>query len=415
MNPPMTPAARRAFAPLAQSNGAAQAAEQVTLAAVPLVAVMALQAGPGEVGLLAGAQTLPFLLLSLPLGLLADRVSRRALMLGAESLRVLTLVGLWVAVVQGWVSLPLLAVLGFLGAVGTVGFSVAAPALLPQLVPRADLAQANGRIELARSLAYAGGPALAGALVAGAGAGSAFAAAAALSVAAVLLLTRLQEPAPAAAPPPLRHPLVELRHGAAFVWAQPLLRPILLTAVVWNLAWCVLQAAYVPYAMSHLGLGPQGVGFTLAAYGAGMVLGALGARRLIPALPYGQAVLLGPLVSVAAVLVMLASLGWPTPWLAGASFFLFGAGPIIWTISSTTLRQHVTPSELLGRVGAIFLTVNAGVRPLGSLLGAGVAAAVGARHGAEACLWLAAAGFVLQAVVIASSPVRVLQGLPRAA
>jgi predicted MFS family arabinose efflux permease len=321
----------------------------------------------------------------------------------------LTLLALWAVVVQGWVSLPVLAVLGFVGAVGTVGFSVAAPALLPALVPREALGEANGRIELARSLAYAGGPALAGALVAWAGAGSAFAVAAALSVAAVLLMTRLREPAREPRPP--RHPLAELRQGAGFVWRHGLLRPILLTAIVWNLAWCVLQAAYVPYAMTQLGLTAAGVGFTLAAYGGGMVLGALAAQRLIPALPYGQAVLLGPLVSVAAAFVMAASTLWPQPALAGLSFFLFGAGPIIWTISSTTLRQHVTPPDLLGRVGAIFLTVNAGARPVGSLLGA----AAGASLGAEACLWLAALGFVLQALVIAGSPVRVLQVLPRPA
>lgn len=405
----MTPAARRAFLPLAWSNLAAQSAEQICLAAVPIVAVLALQAGPGEVGALASAQTLPFLLLSIPLGLLADRLSRRTLMLGAEALRVLTLLALWVVVVQGWVSLPVLAVLGFVGAVGTVGFSVAAPALLPALVPREALGEANSRIELARSLAYAGGPALAGALVAWAGAGSAFAVAAALSVAAVLLMTRLQEPAREPRPP--RHPLAELRQGAGFVWRHRLLRPILLTAIVWNLAWCVLQAAYVPYAMTQLGLTAAGVGFTLAAYGGGMVLGALAAQRLIPALPYGQAVLLGPLVSVAAAFVMAASTRWPQPVLAGLSFFLFGAGPIIWTISSTTLRQHVTPPDLLGRVGAIFLTVNAGARPVGSLIGA----AAGAGLGAAACLWLAALGFVLQALVIAGSPVRVLQVLPRPA
>ena len=405
----MSPDARRAFLPLAWSNLAAQSAEQICLAALPIVAVIALQAGPGEVGVLASAQTLPFLLLSIPLGLLADRLPRRGLMLAAEGLRVLTLLALVLVVAADAVSLPLLALLGFVGAVGTVGFSVAAPALLPALVPREALGEANSRIELARSLAYAGGPALAGAMVAWAGAGAAFAVAAALSVAAVMLMARLQEPARDARA--TRHPMAELRQGAAFVWQHTLLRPILLTAVVWNLAWCVLQAAYVPYAMSQLGLSAAAVGFTLAAYGVGMVLGALVAQRLIPALPYGQAVLLGPLVSVGAAFVMAASTLWPQPALAGLSFFLFGAGPIIWTISSVTLRQHVTPAGLLGRVGAIFLTVNAGVRPVGSLIGA----AVGASQGAAACLWLAAAGFVLQALVIAGSPVRGLLALPRSA
>lgn len=407
--PPATPHATAAYRPLVGANLAAQAAEQLCLAAVPMVAVMAFQAGPGEVGLLTGAQTLPYLLLSIPLGLLADRMPRRRLMLAAEGLRVLTLLALAAAVLLGLASLPLLAVLGFVGAIGTVGFSVAAPALLPALVPRAALARANSHLELARSLAFAGGPALAGALVAWAGGGLAFGVAAALSAAAVLALARLREPL--REPTPLRHPLVDLRQGGGFVWRHALLKPILLTAVAWNLAWCVLQAAYVPWAMQQLGLSAAGVGFTMAAYGIGMVLGALAAGQVLRALPYGAAVLVGPLVSVLAAAVMAASTLWPRAWLAGVSFFLFGAGPILWTISSTTLRQHVTAQDLLGRVGAIFLTVNAGARPVGALIGAWV----GARHGAAACLWLALAGFVLQALVISLSPVRALRVLPRPA
>ena len=94
--------------------------------------------------------------------------------------------------------------------------------------------------------------------------------------------------------------------------------------------------------------------------------------------------------------------------LAGLSFFLFGAGPIIWTITTTTLRQSVTPHGMLGRVGAVFLTVNAGARPVGAALG-GV---VGAAWGETACLWLAFAGFVLQATMILYSRVSGLRHLP---
>jgi predicted MFS family arabinose efflux permease len=195
------------------------------------------------------------------------------------------------------------------------------------------------------------------------------------------------------------------------VWQHPLLRPVLLTAVVWHLAWFVLQAAYVPYAMGALGLGAEGVGLTLATYGAGMVVGALAARRVLAALPFGAVVVLGPMVSVLASATMVATLLWPSGWLAGASFFLFGAGPILWTISSTTLRQTVTPQALLGRVSAIFLTVNAGVRPIGAALGG----LVGLAWGAPACLVLACAGFCLQAGLILASPVRTLQRLPPSA
>ena len=398
------------FRRLAGANLGAQAAEQISLAAVPLVAVLTLQAGPGEIGLLAGVQSLPFLLLALPLGLLADRFSRRRIMQVAEALRALSLLGLVTCAASDRLSLSLLGVLGFLGAAGTVAFSVAAPTLVPALVPRAQLAQANGRLELARSLAFAAGPALAGALVAAAGAAAAFVLATVLSGAALLLLMRLPEPA-RNAPLARRHPVAELKAGAAMVWQHPLLRPIVLTAVVWNMAWFVLQAAYVSHAVRHLGLSASAVGQTLAACGLGMVVGALAAPALMRRLPVGQAVVLGPLMSVLAMWLLVLTLRWPSGWLAAAGFFLFGVGPIIWTISSTTLRQAVTPAALLGRVTALFLTVNMGARPLGAALGA----AVGAWAGEAACLWLALAGFVLQAALIWSSAVPTMTALPASA
>ncbi|MBB1603031.1 MFS transporter [Variovorax sp. UMC13] len=399
----------RSFAALTGANLAAQSAEQLSLAAAPLVAVLMLGAGPGEIGLLAALQTLPFLILSLPLGWMADRLPRRRLMVAGEVLRALSLLALLAAVLRDRLSVEGLALLGFLGAVGTVAFSVAAPALVPALVPRDALARANGRLELARSAAFAGGPALGGALVAWAGAPAAFVLAAVLSLAAVALLLRLVEPARPARPP--RHPLREVQDGASFVWRDPLLRPMLLTGAAWNIAWFVLQAAYVPYAVRVLGLGAGAVGVTLGAFGAGMVVGALLAPRVVAALPFGRAIQLGPLVSVLAAAAMVATLFVPSGVLAASAFFLFGAGPIVWTITSTTLRQSLTPAAMLGRVGALFLTVNTGARPVGAALGG----LVGAGWGEAACLWLALAGFGVQALLILGSPVGGLRRLPAAA
>jgi predicted MFS family arabinose efflux permease len=405
-----TPEATRptsnALATLSWTNLAAQSAEQISLAAVPIVAVMALNAGPGEIGLLTAAQTLPFLLLSLPAGVLADRWSRSRLMVLAETLRAASLLGLLLLVAFGALSLPALALLGFIGATGTVGFSVAAPALVPTLVPRGELPRANARLELARSIAFAAGPAVAGALVSWAGASTAFVLATMLSIAAVAWLLRLPA-TPRGAPSP-RHVLDELRHGAALVWRHPLLKPVMWTAVVWNISWFVLQAAYVPYAMRVLHLDASAVGFTLGCYGAGMLIGALAASRITRRLPFGIAVLLGPQVSVLAAGAMLATVLWPSMWPAALSFALFGAGPLVWVVSTTTLRQTVVPAAMLGQVSAIFLTVNTGARPLGAALGA----LVGSAWGEGACLALAAIGFVLQAAVIAASPVRVLRTLP---
>lgn len=158
-------------------------------------------------------------------------------------------------------------------------------------------------------------------------------------------------------------------------------------------------------------MSPSVVGFTLATYGVGMVVGALLAPRIVALLPLGLAIIVGPVFSVLAAATMVATLVWPQAALAALAFFLFGSGPIVWTITSTTLRQTVTPGAMLGRVSSMFLTVNMGARPVGAAIGG----FVGATWGEPACLVLALAGFVVQAAIISLSDVRQLRHLPAAA
>jgi len=397
-----------AFLRLAWSNLAAQSAEQIALAAASLVAVLAFGVGTGGTGLLQAAQTLPFLLLSIPAGLLADRTSSRPrLLAAAEALRAASLALILVLAALGLLSLPLLALLGFVGAAGTVSYSVATPAVVPSLVSREALPAANGCIELARTTAFAAGPALGGALVGWIGVAAAFGAATGLSILAVILLSNVREPTRPKPPP--RHPLDEVREGAAFVFRHPLLRPVFATPVVFNLALFVLQAAYVPYAVHHLGLEAFGVGLTLAAYGAGLVMGALLAAWVVAVLPFGVVVVIGPLSGLAASLLMALTIPLPWPLLAGLAFFVMGAGPVVWVVSTTTLRQTVTPAGLLGRVSALNILAY-GARPLGAAL----AALVGEAYGSQACLLLAALGFFVQVVIILGSPVPRLMRLPEA-
>ncbi|MEQ5839533.1 MFS transporter [Paraburkholderia acidicola] len=400
---PQLPAA---FQRLAWSNLVAQSAEQISLAAAPLVAVFMLGASAHETGLLQTAQTLPFLLLSIPLGVWADRRSRRTLMTVAEAVRALAMLGVLLLIAMHTLSLPLLAVLGFLGATGTVAYSVAAPALVPSLVPRTALAAANGRIELARSVAYSAGPALGGLLVGWIGAGWAYGCAAALSMLAVGLLAGLREPARTPAAP--RHFLLELRDGARFVLGDALLRPMLATAVFFNLGFFTLQSVYVPYAVHRLGLSASAVGMTLGAYGVGMVCGALAAPAIARRLMFGRVLTIGPTCGLLASLVMVATLLMPSFWLAALSFFLLGAGPILWTVGSTTLRQAITPSGMMGRVSAINSTATYGARPLGALLGA----MISGHYGMDACLVVAAAAFLVQALIIFVSSAARLTDIP---
>lgn len=385
------------FNRLAWSNLAAQSAEQIALAAAPIVAVLLLGVGEGQTGLLQTALTLPFILFAIPAGLLTDRISRRKLMAGAEALRAVALAAILASIWLGWLTLPLLALLGFVAVCGTVAYSVAAPALVPSLVSPDLLPAANARIELARTVAFAGGPALGGVLVGWIGAAPAFGGAALLSAIAVVLLSGIFEPA--RTPTPRRHPLQEIKEGAAFVLNHALLRPVFVTQFVFNVGWFVILAVFVPYAVRHLGLSATGVGTTLAMYGVGMVVGALSATRVMRYFSFGTVVGLDPVVGLVAAAVMALTTVVATAWLAGLSFFLLGVGPILWVISTTTLRQSVTPPRLLGRVSAINI-LSYGARPLGSAIGA----VIGGLYSAEACLYIAVTIFGVQALVILMSP-----------
>ena len=385
------------FNRLAWSNLAAQSAEQIALAAAPIVAVLLLGVGEGQTGLLQTALTLPFVLFAIPAGLLADRISRRGLMAGAEALRAAALLAILLLIGLDLLTLPLLALTGFIAVCGTVAYSVAAPALVPSLVSPQQLPAANARIELARTIAFASGPALGGVLVGWLGAAPAFGFAAALSLVAVVLLSGIYEPA--RAPAPRRHPFQEIREGAAFVLHHELLRPVFVTQFIFNIAWFAMLAVFVPYAVRRFGLSATGIGTVLAMFGVGMVVGALVATRVMRRLAFGTVIGLGPVTGFAAAVVMALTTFIPTPWLAALSFFLLGVGPILWVISTTTLRQSVTPPRLLGRVSAINI-MSYGARPLGSALGA----IVGGFFGAEACLYLAVAIFAVQALVILMSP-----------
>jgi MFS family permease len=395
-----------AFHRLTLSNLFAHTAEQVGLAATPIVAVLLLNAGAGMTAVLQAAQTLPFLLFSLPLGLLADRRSRTRLMAGGELVRALSLILVLTLIATGNLTLPFLAVVGFLGTVGTVAYTVTAPSLVTSLVPGSSLFFANGRIELVRSIAYASGPALGGALVGWTGATWAFALAIALSSGAVISLGGIPESRTPVSS--VSRPFADMRTGIDFLLSHPLLQPVLVTAVIFNVSWFCLQGVYVAYAIQSLGHTTFQVGVVLAAYGGGMLAGAVAAPRITRNMRFGRVIVIGPLAGLAASLVMVLTIWTPVIVLPVMTYVLLGAGPIIWTISTTTLRQSVTPHQMLGRVSAVLTTATAGARPLG----AGIGALIATVGEAEWCLIAAAGGFLLQALVILASATARLENQP---
>lgn len=386
---------------LSHASLAAQFSEQMTIAVIPIAAVVAFGATAQQTAALQAVNTLPFLLLSLPAGLFADRVRRKNLMIVTELLRAAALFVLFMLFWRHALTLVTLGALGFAIATGTVVFSVAAPSLVATLVESGDLLAANRRLEIARSIAYTAGPSVGG-ILAGWGSGRvAFLAAFVLSLASACFMGRLPREARRARSG--RHLAQELADGLRFIGGNPWLRPIVATAFVFNTSWFLLLSVFAWYAIHRLAFGASEVGFALGVYGFGMVAGAFLYKGLAQRLAFGRQILLGPsCAAVAAVLMASSALAHAkTP--VFAAFFLFGFGPIVWTISTTSLRQIVTPGNLIARVSSVIMMATFGARPLGAMLGAWLST----RFGIGSCLVGVLIGFGAQLAIIAfSRPVR---------
>jgi len=383
------------------AHAAAQLGEQVSLLALPLVAAVTLAATPLEMGWLSAAQSAPYLLVSLFAGVWVDRTRRRPIMVGADLSRAAILAAIPLAAATGLLAVPGLIVIGFAVAIAAVLFDVAAQSYLPTLARRDQLGQANARLELTRSVALVAGPGLAGLLMQVLAPADAMVATAAAYLASALLLgaIRVPETRPGGDSQSIRRAIVD---GIAFVATHRVLRAITLTALLWNLSWFVLMAAFVLVATRVLGLTPAMLGAVFAAQGAGMLIGAALAQPIAARTGIGRSLVIGPTISaLACPLFALAPAGPTGALMFGGGLFLFGLGPTIWAVNQMTLRQAATPNALLGRVNATIRFATWGARPLGALAGG----FVGEHWGLHAALWLAAAGYALQVLPVLLSPI----------
>ncbi|WP_309104059.1 MFS transporter [Microbacterium sp.] len=393
------------FVRVAWASVLTQMAEQMALVAAPLAAVLVLGAGAPETALLQVAQTLPFLLLSIPFGLVIDRSSPKRVLVGCEALRAATLACTVALILLDSLTFGALLALGFVGAIGTVGVSVAIPSSVPQLVTRERLVDANQWLELGRSVAFISGPVIAGAIVSLAGAETAFVVATVACTAAAALLLRVDIPR---ALSPRTKAWSDVVSSVRFVLSNRLLRPMIVTSMVFNVGWFLIQSVFVVYAIDRLGMTAATVGAVMGVYGAGMVIGAFASRRLSRRITLGAMSVLGPIGGFIAAGLMAATVWMPLPALAYVAFFLFGLGPVLWSISTTSLRQAVTPMPMIGRVSSLLVVSTYGARPIGAGLGAVIAAGAGI----EWCIAVAAVVFAAQLVLVLTSALPAVRELP---
>ncbi len=345
----------------------ANAADQIATVALPIVYVSKLAGDAGDTSILTMAATLPLLLFSLPFGALADRVQARSLLLVGEGIRLASLIGLIVLLAMPDPSFALIALLAIGGGTGTVAFQVAAPTLVAKSTTGILRQQLNSNIELARSIAITAGPPLAGVLVSVAGGSIALSVGAALVLIALLAAIRL--PVIAESPAAKRRVRGDFSEGIRFTLKNPWLRPILFVSMFFNLGWYVLLGVIVAWASSELGMSSIGIGAMFACYGVGMIAGASFMKRTGTSIKETMLVQIGPWCGFTFAALIALTMVIRDPWILFVAFFLIGTGPIIWTITTITIRQTVTPSSLLGRVSAAIMFASAGGRPIGAGIG----------------------------------------------
>ncbi|MEV0278782.1 MFS transporter [Streptomyces sp. NPDC050610] len=402
----------RDFRRLWVGQTASQLGEHASLVVLPLFAVLTLDAGAGEMGVLRAAEQAPFVLISLFAGAWVDGWPARTVMVLTDAGRTAVLGAVAVAGLLGWLGLPVL--LGAAFAVGalSVFFDVAYQASLVRLVERDQLVRGNSALEGSRSAAQTGGPALGGALVSSLSAPIAAAFSALFFSVSFLSIRRIRRREVIAARSGHPHGMWRrIREGMRFVVGDRSLRTVCLASAAFQFSLAAMMTGYLLFLPRELHLSATAIGLTLASTGPGALLGSVLAARLPGRFGYG------------AVLVSAAALGdgafLLVPALAGSSAgtvlvllavnFVFGAGGQLVTVTVMAVRQAVTPDEMQGRAAATITFVGMGLAPLGSLLGGFLAQEWGLRTS----LLATAAGMLLSPVLMAASPLaRLGRALP---
>lgn len=383
----------------------------ISRVALPLVAVVTLQASIFQVSLLTAAGWLPWLVVGLPAGAWVDRLPRRPLMLVCDAASLLLLVSVPVAAWAGILTLGQLLGVALLTGVASVFFQTAYQVYLPDVVDHEHLAEANAKLQGSESAAQVAGPGLAGLIAQGAGAATGLIAdALSFLVSAVCLLRIRAREEPVATAPRSTSLRREIGDGLRFLTADPYLRVLTAFGALSNLALTGYQSILVVFLIRDLGVSPAGVGALLSGMSVGGVIGAASATAIARRFGTARGLLLSELCAAPfGLLIPLAAPG-PRLLLVVLGGLAIGIGVVSGNVIKSSWRQAYCPRPLLGRVIVSMQFLNYGAIPLGALL----AGLVGTTLGLRPTMWIMLGGLVLATLVLLIGPIRAHRDLPEA-
>jgi MFS family permease len=398
----------RDFRHLWAAESVSQVGTQITLVALPVLAVTILHATPLEMGVLTALETAAFLLIGLPAGAWVDRWRRKRVLVVNDLVRAVALASLPIAWLLDLLTLPQLFVVAAITGTATVFFDVAYQSYLPTLVAKQQIVEGNGKLETSRAVAQVAGPGITGVLlrVVGAPVLIAFDALSFLLSALFIGGIRHVDTVPDRA---TRRPLrTEIAEGLAFVVRHPLLRRIVACTGLGNLFGSVSMALLVLFVLRTLGLSESTLGFVFSVGAVGGILGAATAAWFARRVGEGRSIPLSSIVFAAAgAFVPLAVVGAPVVWLV-TGWFVLSWSVVVYNITQVSFRQRLCPPHLLGRMNASVRFIVFGTMPLGGLLGG----FLGDWFGVTAALWVAAVGGFLSCLPVVLSPLMTMRDLP---
>jgi MFS family permease len=381
--------------------------DQITLIALPLVAVLSLDASAAEMGYLGAAGLIPSLLFSLHAGAWADRRGRRRQTMIATALgRAALLATIPLAYVVGVLSLGQLYVVSFLVGTLSVLFFVSYSTLFVSLVPRSDYLEANALLNGSRAFSFVAGPSIGGVLVQVLSAPGALVADAVSFLGSALSLKSISP----VEPPTEEAKQGHLKAGIRYIANSPILRASLLTTATINFFNFIFWALFILYATRSLDVRPGLLGPLLGAASVGGVIGSVVTGRLSRRIGVGPAFALGCVLFPAPlVLVPLAGgARWTVLAMLFAAEFFSGLGVMVLDITAASIKAALVPDRLRARIAGAYMVVNYGVRPIGSLAGG----ALGTWIGLRPTLWIASVGAIAGVLWLLPSPLLRLRELP---
>jgi predicted MFS family arabinose efflux permease len=361
------------------SDTVSQIGNQFTNLALPILAVLSLHAGAFEIGLLMALQTLFFPILGLFVGVWADRLRKRPIMVVCNFGRMVGLASIPLAFFLSALTLYQLYAVAAVNGIFTVFFEISYQSYLPVLIDREDLVEGNSKLQTSASGAQVVGPALAGFVYQLVGGAITIAVdAIGYLISGLSLISIRKREAKPESNSPTGHPdfLEEMKEGIRTVFDNPPLWRITACTATSNFGSAMVGAVFVIFLLNILSFSPVLIGLLGTVGAVGFLLGTLVTPVVTKRLGLGRAIAIPAGIMVINIATPLAIYGHAF-LIVGAIGLITGIVLPIYNINQVSLRQTIVPDRVQGRMNATVRTINWGTMPVGAMIGGTLGSTVG--------------------------------------